>query len=411
MAIRDLQVGLAEIGRIRLGQRVPKRDGNGVRPDKLDTLKFTSAAEPLIIEIAALYGGTPAPFTGEGVRGKQFQVVTDINIIPVYVPRQKIDPFYEQWGGEVCTRRCDGERDTIHDRPCDCNPDKRACKPTTRVNLMLADVTGPGYWRLETHGIYAAMELSSLAMMLQAVRIPVPAKLLLEPRKRKFFNRDEGKVEVRDWFTPVVILDNITPRMLATGGDVLERAIEGASRPTEVQAVNAARAIEAAPTAPDPQVIERGLALIGSATPAQMADLRQRIVKMGSPQVLVEAFQARLTEHAVAEAQAAKELETSWAEGDEQAAAESDGAQGERPAAAAGATAVDVDATDVPAPPAEDEADRKRALMELLGVAGELKLNTKQLDDKIFARFVVERAAATAAQFRELAVSLRSDGQ
>ena len=403
MAIRDLQIGLAEVGRIRLGQRVPGRNGGRLRPDKLDTFKFTSAAEPLIAEIAALYGGTPAPFVSEGVRGKQFQVITDINIIPVYLPRQKIDPFYESWGGQVCTRRCDGERDMIHDQPCDCNPDKRACKPTTRVNLMLADVTGPGYWRLDTHGLYAAMELSQLAMMLQAVTMPLPAKLLLEARQRKFFNREEEKVEVRDWFTPVVILDNVTPRMLATGGEVLARAIQGGAAPAAVEATPAARAIEANPAAPDPEVIQRGLARIAAAEPGQMPALHARIQQMGSPQALMDAFQLRLADHAIAEAEA----DGPWREG--------------RSETDVRASAVEVEAADVavPAaqeapvdvPAAEDEADRKRALMELLGVAGELKLNTKQLDDKIFARFVVERAAATAAQFRELAISLRSDGQ
>lgn len=402
MALRDVQIGLAEVGRIRLGQRVPKRTGAGLRPDKLDTFKFTSAAEPLITEIAALYGGTPGPFTGEGVRGKQFQVITDINIIPVYLPRQVIDPFYEAWGGNVCTRRCDGERDTIHDQPCDCSPDKRTCKPTTRVNLMLADVTGPGYWRLDTHGLYAAMELSQLAMMLQAVTMPLPAKLLLEARQRKFYNLKEDKVESRDWFTPVVILDNITPRMLATGGEVLAQAIRGGSAPAAVGSAPTARAIEATQAAPDPEAIQRGLVRIASAKPEQMQALRARIQQMGFPQALVDAFQLRLADHAIAKAEA----EAAWEEGSE-AALRTD----------AQAPTVDVEATDVAdttegaARTAEDADARKQALMNLLSVAGELKLNTKQLDDKIFARYAVDRMAATAAQLSELAVSLRSDGQ
>lgn len=425
MAIRDLQITLTEVGRIRLGERVATAKG-GTRPSKIDTFRFTSASEDLVVEISKLYGGTPGPFTGEGVRGKQFQVTTDQNVIPIYLPRQKIDPFYEQWGGQVCTRRCDGERDIIHDQPCDCNPDKRKCKPTTRVNVMLADVTGPGYWRLETHGIYAAMELTQLAQLLQHVDMPLPAKLLLEARQRKFFNRDENKVEVRDWYTPIVILDNVTPRMLANGGEVLREAIQSGQQ-RAVAAPEAVPAISAAPAGPDPQVIARGLALIASATDEQMPDLQERIAKMGSPEVLTQAWgkraemlkqeKARIIaqkqERESAESATVRELEKAWADGEtitivtpQELVAErvAEGEQGPvdtvPPADAAEADAgarLDAEAY---------EEERKAALMKLLGAAGKAKLNTAAVDARLQEKFSVARVDASVEQLTELAAEL-----
>lgn len=431
MALRDKQISLVELGRIRTGQRVRAQSGK-LRPDKLETFKFTSPIEHLIVEVAALYGGEPGPYVSEGVRGKQFQVVTDTNTIPVYLPQQRIDPFYERWAGGVCTRRCDSIRDSIHDAPCDCDPDpeERICKPTTRLNVMLADVPGLGQWRLETHSVYAAMEMTQLAGLLAAVSMPVPGRLVLESRLRKFFNRKKQQVETRDYYVPIVVIDSVTARQVQVGGDALTqairvsnaiavgdestRAIRNGGSPVEVEAAAAARAIEAtpaAPAAPDPEAIRRGLARIGSAKPEQMPALHARIKEMGSPRELVDAFQLRLGEQAVAAAQTTKELGGSRTEGEAGSVAEAAESRSETPETAERATAVDVDAADVVESAVEDEADRKQALMELLGVAGELKLNTKQLDDKIFARFVVERMAATAAQLRELTASLRGGGQ
>lgn len=443
MSIRGLQTSLAEMGRIRLGQRVPTAKG-GTRPAKLDTFRFTSPARALIEEIAALYGGTVSEFTGEGVRGKQFQVTTEQNVMPVFVPRQTIDPFYESWARGVCTRRCNGEHDLIHDNPCDCNPDKRACKPTTRVNLMLADVSGPGYWRLESHGIYAAMELTQIAQLIQRVEIPLPAKLLLEARQRKFFNREEGKVETHDWFTPVVILDHLTPRMLITGGtEAVERAVQSGGRTPGSPALESApdsRALPAAPparpatppetpTVPkqwDPSVIERAMAAIASAQPEGMADLHQRVQKLGHEGVLA-AFQARLAEHelerqakaAALEAEQDREQEQYDAaragEADGYAEAWSDGDDGTQdiptpPAESAPAAPEEPAAPSAPAdtePPAGDDmGDRSAAMTELLGVAAKLRMGVKMLDTEIERFTGVSRYDASADRLRALAAEL-----
>lgn len=405
MAIRDLQRALTEVGRIRLGQKVKTSNGKE-RPDKLDTFRFTSAAEHLIIEIAALYGGIVKPW--DGGRGKQWEVIVDSTLIPIYLPRQSIEPWYEAWKGGVCQHRCDGVHDHLTDSPCSCDAEERSCKPTTRVNVLLADVPGLGVWRVESHGYYAASELSQLADLIAGISMPLPGRLMLEARGRKFFNRKTQKVEVRDYFVPVVLIDSVTARQVHVGGDALTRALQmgrANAALTAVESAPAARAIEATPTVatePDPKVVERGLTMIGSATPGQMSDIHARIKKMGSPQVLVDAFQLRLGEHAVTKEQADAELEASWA----------DGGEGEHaPVQPEDAAASATEAVEVEAQIVEDSGDRGAAVMELLSIAGKLKLNTKQVDEKIFERYGVARTVATAAQLTDLATWLRSDGQ
>ncbi len=412
MAIRDLQTTLTEMGRIRLGQKV-KTGSGALRPDKLDTFRFTSAAEHLIIEIAALYGGVVKPW--DGGRGKQWEVIVDSALIPIYLPRQSIEPWYEGWRNGVCIRRCDGVFDTIHDAPCSCDPEERDCKPTTRVNVMLADVPGLGVWRVESHGYYAASELTQLADLVAGISMPLPGRLMLEARGRKFFNRKTQKVEVRDYFVPVILIDSVTSRQVQIGGDALTQALQMSNNATAaVEAAPAARAIEAGPAAPagpDPAVIERGLKAIGSATPDQMADMRERIEKLGAPQELVDAFRARLEDHAVAEEAASYAREAEAAEASQKERTEkleteagADIKEGEAVTAADATAATAADAT-------ADDGDRETALMDLLGAAGKAKPGTKALDDKIMERFGVARMECTAAQFSELAAELKGEAR
>jgi hypothetical protein len=499
MAIRDLQAKLTEMGRIRIGHRVPTRNGNSTRPAKLDRFKFTSEAEHLVRAVAELYGGEVEPYTGEGVRGRQFAVVTDASDIPVYLPKQNIDPFYEAWAGGVCTRRCDGERDIIHDNPCDCNPEKRACKPTTRLNVMLADVPGIGVWRLESHGIYAAMELSQLAHLLGATSLPIPGRLVLQARARKFFNQAEGKVESRDWFTPVVLIDSVTARQVAIGGDALTQALS-VGQEHALTAPPAAPAIEAAPASPPPaarqqspsreELIERGLARIGAmvsaeesadvkgriekmgnppelvsawqakvlellqadfeaggravegldaaeferlmrevreAEPEGMGGLRDRIVRMGSPVLLVAAWRRRAAEHdaALDAAEAARDeaLEGAWSDEsarevpqDPAAAQDPQGGAEEPPATIwndpdNNADAQQAGGIEVKAAPAADRGDVAAAMNDLLRVAAKRRMGTKAIDERIQADYGVSRYDVTASQLAELAHKLEMENE
>ena len=61
MAIKTLQSRLTQVGVIRLGQKVPTNNGR-LRPEKLETLRFTSPSKQLIDAVASLYGGEVKPW-------------------------------------------------------------------------------------------------------------------------------------------------------------------------------------------------------------------------------------------------------------------------------------------------------------------------------------------------------------
>src|SRR5690348_14708167 len=181
MPILDLQRRLRELGRIRIGQQVPTSSGK-TRPEKLDRFRITSASQPLIERVAALYGGQAREWDNHGTA--QYEVITEATRLPVLVPPQPISQYYELWAAGGCQRRCDGVTELLKDRPCICGPDpaERKCKPTTRLNVVLRDVEGVGVFRLESHGYYSAIELPDLAEFLARAGGYVPARLALEER-------------------------------------------------------------------------------------------------------------------------------------------------------------------------------------------------------------------------------------
>jgi hypothetical protein len=64
----------------------------------------------------------------------------------------------------------------------------QACRPTTRLSVLLPQVKSVGIWRLESHGYYAASELAGIAELLQQVSASdkyLPATLRLEQRSAK----------------------------------------------------------------------------------------------------------------------------------------------------------------------------------------------------------------------------------
>lgn len=245
-SIRALQTQLAEVGRIRTGTF------NGKYPEKLDRFRFTSPDQALIERVAQAYGGEPAPWTPQGGGGQQWEVISDTNRIPVYVPPQHIDPWNEMWAaGRTCVRRCDGETEIIKDEPCVCatgkikNP-RELCKPTVRVQLMLAEVPGIGVWRLESHGTYAVSRLAMLAPLVRRVPMPLPAFLVLKPEGRRLWNAEKGKFDTREWYVPELHISAVSAQQIAVGGDALTQALTAAGAPAALGAAPA-RAIEAAP--------------------------------------------------------------------------------------------------------------------------------------------------------------------
>jgi hypothetical protein len=251
---RAFQTRNAEVGRIRIGQYVTPEGKRG-RPVKLDRFRLTSTTEDHIRVAAAEYGGEPRPYSPQGGGVQQWEVVTEADALDVWiVNRQIIDPVYEMWGaGRTCTRRCDGEWNTVLQESCLCNdPERRPadprqlCKITTRVNVMLPRVAGLHSWRLETHSENAAVEMAapSVAGLVRAAQVPVPATLRLRKELRRERNHDKGTFETKDFYVPWFDLSRIGAQALAGGEEAITAALTGAGAP---ELLADQRAIGAAP--------------------------------------------------------------------------------------------------------------------------------------------------------------------
>jgi hypothetical protein len=190
MPIIDLQRRMRQLGEIRLGHtvdtgKISKKTGKPIlRPEKLDKFRFTSASKPLLEQIAELYGGTVQPWTPANGGPTEWEVYSQVDRVPVIVPPMNnvIDSWYEQYKGSKCVRRCDGRIEQKSDQACMCDPAKRECQITTRLNVMLRDVRGLGVWLLTTHGYYATTELPAMAEALLRARGEVPGFLTMEEK-------------------------------------------------------------------------------------------------------------------------------------------------------------------------------------------------------------------------------------
>ena len=133
-------------------------------------------------------------------RPGEFELVSEVDRVPVLLlPGHALTQAWELWGQvapgkpNACLRRCDGERQT-NDEPCICPPyDERlelatrgkACKPMSRLSVLLPEVVGIGTWRLSTQGVYAAIELAGLVDLLEEITrrgMPQHAVLRIDQR-------------------------------------------------------------------------------------------------------------------------------------------------------------------------------------------------------------------------------------
>lgn len=205
--IVDLQRRLAEVGRIRTGDKTEKG-----APRKLAQFRLTSADATRLQAAADIFGGTVKPW-----RDGEHELYTDTSELPILLlPGQSLSQWYELWSGGGAQRRCDGQHDVLSDGPCRCASETgdRKCKPTTRLSVMLPDVPGLGTWRLESHGYYAAVELSATAALLEAATAQgqiLPARLRLEQRTKV-----EGGQTMR-FAVPVLDIDVRVPEVLELG--------------------------------------------------------------------------------------------------------------------------------------------------------------------------------------------------
>lgn len=214
MPILDLQMRIRELGRIRIGETKTSQNGKTF-PSKLGKFRITSASRPLLEKVAELYGGSVREWTPQNSNLAQFEVYTEADRLPVLVPPNPVSQWYETWSGGGCQRRCDGVREVLSDKPCLCGPDpaNRACKPTTRVNVMLREVEGVGVWRLESHGYNAAVELPQAAEFLARAGGYVDGFLTLAERQ---VVRD-GKTS--RFMVPALDIGITSGQLLAAGGN------------------------------------------------------------------------------------------------------------------------------------------------------------------------------------------------
>lgn len=170
-----LQRRHTELGRIRLGDK-----GDKGQPQKRTEFRFTSPDEQRIRDLATLYGGEPVPWDNKGKQ--EWEVKSTAKSIPVIVVKGGLSQWLEQWSAGGCQRRCTGVTETLTGKPCLCDPDNRACKPTTRFSVMLPELEAIGVWRMESHGWNAGSELPPMVELAMHLGDLVPARLLLAER-------------------------------------------------------------------------------------------------------------------------------------------------------------------------------------------------------------------------------------
>lgn len=209
MPILDIQRRIREVGRIRIGVQAPTRTGKRA-PRKLDKFRLTSTDRRVIDAAAGIYGGDVNQWDNNG--STQWEVITNADTLSIALPPNPTDmawtQFYETWAKGFCSRRCDGAFDTVRDRPCDCDPENRTCKATSRLSVLLPDIAGLGLWRLESHGYYAAVELAGavdLITQMAGAHAVVPARLRLE--RREVRRLIDGDAKVFKFAVPVIDLD------------------------------------------------------------------------------------------------------------------------------------------------------------------------------------------------------------
>ncbi|MFJ6935727.1 hypothetical protein [Streptomyces sp. NPDC101132] len=215
----NIQRRTAEHGRLRTGYT------QGKTPKRSSTWIVTSHSEEHVRRAAELWGGTPEPWTPLNQSTAQWRVTTDAaSIEAIITPGDPLSQYNEMWSAGGCQRRCDGQTEQLTRQPCLCarqfgenwhtQPKGRVCSTTSRLSVMLPDLSGMGMWRAETHSFYAASEWGGMVDMVLAGtdgRGFVPVTLRIEPRQ-----------VVRDGQTkkfPVVVVElrGITPRQALTG--------------------------------------------------------------------------------------------------------------------------------------------------------------------------------------------------
>lgn len=225
MPILTLQRSLRRLGRIRMGDQVKAANGK-TRPNKLETWRLTSPVEDLLQAAAQRYGGEVHPWEGAPGGTKQFELYTTTDTLEALIPPTDMafQQFFEMWSGGGCVRRCDGETEITSGEPCLCpaDPDEKqklagegkACKPISRLFVVLPYLPDVGMWHLEARGYYAATELPGTIEVLRLAAAGgnmIPTRLRIDQRSVK---RDGKTIS---FAVPVIELPTLSTHSLMTG--------------------------------------------------------------------------------------------------------------------------------------------------------------------------------------------------
>ena len=215
---------IPEHGRIRLGVQ---DEGRGF-PKSLDTFRFTSPDRDAIENISLIYGGAVKVWNNKKATPQnQWEVITEVADVRVFLPPNSIDVWYEEWSGGGLLRRCDGIEAQVQCQtpdgtdmdivPCVCSGmvDKGGsmkCNPVTRLNVILPDVRFGGTWRIESKGWSASKELPAMINLIYSMQQQgmTVARLSLEKRKKII----GGKT--RNYVVPKLSVDS-TPIEIMSG--------------------------------------------------------------------------------------------------------------------------------------------------------------------------------------------------
>jgi hypothetical protein len=217
--LRNIQARAAEHGRLRTGYT------QGNRPMRSPNWVVTSHSEEHVRKAAELWGGKPEQWSPLNSTIGQWRVITTSPSIEALItPGDPLNQYNEMWSKGGCQRRCDGETELLTRQPCLCaarfgedwHEQKKGtvCSTTSRLNVMLPDLSGMGMWRAETHSFYAAQEWGGMVDMVLAGTNGegfIPVNLRIEPRQRV------ANGETKKFPVVVVELRGITPRQALAG--------------------------------------------------------------------------------------------------------------------------------------------------------------------------------------------------
>lgn len=214
-----------EHGRIRLGERYTARNGK-TSMRATEVFRFTSHDQEAIEQLAALYGGTPKPWSDPKAPEGQWEVLSTSSRISVWLPPQAYNVAYERWGGKGIERRCDGAVCTSYragelQSGCLCAGEtERTCKTVSRVQLILPDIKMGGVWRLESKSENFAYEAPGMIEMIASLQERgIPKVDVVLTRRSKMTPEGKKNFIVPQFEVPV------TPQQVLDGGAQVRAAI------------------------------------------------------------------------------------------------------------------------------------------------------------------------------------------